>query len=307
MFKELEEYYKVISSLSEHTIKSYEASISSFFDYLKIETFEDLKNVSTENVSDWMLHLSNNPNAKNKDTAKSSANARFRVIKAFYNWLIEMGYIDSSPCEAVRRFREAKNVKIYLTDEEWSSMLLNCKNLKQKLMLAMVLYTGLRRQELVNIKLSDISENRLTVHGKGRKERILILNEYVVDLIDEYLKSRDDDCDYLFVTRRSGFGDYKSGEAHGISEESFRQSVKKAAVEAGIDKRRIKKIAPHTLRRTFAVNLAKNYGASSFQIQKALGHESVKTTEIYLSAAGSEIADDVMLKQKPPTMIQEAS
>ena len=307
MFKELEEYYKVISSLSKHTIKSYEASIGSFFDHLKIETFDDLKNVSTEDVSDWMIHLSSNSNAKNKDTAKSSANARLRVIKAFYNWLIEMGYLEFSPCEAVRRFREAKNVKIYLSDEEWSSMILKCKDLKQRLMLAMVLYTGLRRQELVDIKMSDISDNRLTVHGKGRKERVLVLNDYVVDLMNEYLATRKDSCEHLFVTRRKGFGDYESGEIHGLSEESFRQSVKKAAIEAGIDEKRVKKIAPHTLRRTFAVNLAKNYGASSFQIQKALGHESVRTTEIYLSAAGSEIADDVMLRQKPPTMAQEAS
>ncbi len=307
MFKELEEYYKVISSLSEHTIKSYESSLESFFDYLKIKTLNDLKKVSTEDVSDWMRHLSKNPNAKNEDTAKSSANARFRVVKAFYNWLIEMGYVDLSPCDAVRRFKEAKNVKTYLTDEEWSSMLLKCKNIKQRLMLAMVLYTGLRRKELVDIKIHDIAGNRLVVHGKGRKERVLVLNSYVLDLIKEYLTTREDNCEYLFVSKKKGFGDYKNGEAHPISEESFRQVVKKAAENAGIEEHRIKKIAPHTLRRTFAVNLAKSYGASSFQIQKALGHESVRTTEIYLSAAGSEIADDVMLQQKPPTAMQETN
>ena len=305
MFKELEEYYKVISSLSPHTIKSYEASISSFFEYLNIKSFEDLKGIKTEQVSDWMLHLSGNPNAKNADTAKSSANSKFRAIKAFYNWLTEMGYIKSSPCDAVRRFREAKNVKTYLTDEEWSSMLLSCKNLKQRLMLAMVLYTGLRRQELVNIKIKDIAGDKLIVHGKGRKERALILNPYVADLIEKYLFTRKDKCDHLFVSKKSGFGNYESGEAHPVSEESFRQTVKRAAENAGIDEDRIEKIAPHTLRRTFAVNLAKNYGASSFQIQKALGHESVRTTEIYLSGAGAEIADDVMMKQKPPSMIGE--
>jgi len=87
---------------------------------------------------------------------------------------------------------------------------------------------------------------------------------------------------------------------HNISTQAIRDIVKKIAQKSDIDENRVNEIVPHTFRRTFAVNLTQNYKASTFQLQKAMGHSSVQTTQIYLEGAGAEISDDVMLEQVVP-------
>ena len=296
---ELKKYYDLKSiDCTKTTLSSYQNTLDRFVVYFNIKNIEDIKLISSDDIQQYMYHLADNKNAKNKDTAKNSANAHFRIIKAFYNWLISQDYLLESPCRNIKQFKTVKKLKIYLNETEIFSILSNCKTVRDKLVIMLLLYTGIRVGEVAKIKIPDISGNHLLIHGKGRKERKVILIPHIVKLLEEYLASRSDDNEYLFVSRKN-FGT-RSRELHNISTQAIRDIVKKIAKRSDIDENRIDEIAPHTFRRTFAVNLTKNYKASTFQLQKAMGHSSVQTTQIYLEGAGAEISDDVMLEQIVP-------
>ena len=293
MFKEYEEFMSIVrADKSPHTVIYYKSNLDAFFSALKIESVDGVKSLDANALRIYMTNI------KSNGLKDSSVNARMRVVKAFFNWLIENNYLKNSPMVGVHTFKETKKIATILTREERDSMILSCgNNLKLKLMMAIMLYTGMRREEVTNIKVSDIRDGKIKINGKGRKERLIALNSYVAELIGKYLNSRDADFEYLFYSRK-GFGE-ASGKIHKLTPEAVRWSVKKAAHLAGIDDKRIESISCHCTRRTFCCDLARS-GASSFQLMKVMGHENISTTEIYLRSAGAEIANDVLMEQPAP-------
>ena len=297
--KELIEYYELKSiDCTKTTLLSYKNALDRFIIYFNIKNIDDLSNIKSENIQQYMYVLADNKKAKSPETAKNSANSHFRIIKAFYNWLIEKEYLLNTPCKGIKQFKVAKKIKMYLKKSETNSILANCKSTKDKLVIALLLYTGIRVGEIAKIKIADINDNHLLIHGKGRKERKVILIPHITSLINEYLAKRSDDNEYLFVSRKN-FGN-SSRELHSITPQAIRDIVKKIAKRSNIDESRIDDVSPHTFRRTFAVNLTQNNKASTFQLQKVMGHSSVQTTQIYLEGAGAEISDQVMLEQLVP-------
>jgi integrase/recombinase XerD len=272
------------------TYNSYRWNLDNFINKFNLVTLEDLKKLTTKDIREYLEEL------KTSGLQSSSVNTRLRTLKTFFAWLMNEEYIKSNPMTKIKTYIETKKIATILTAEERENIISMCrKNIKLKLMVSMMLYAGLRREEIVNIKLGDITGCHLLVHGKGRKERLLALHPYVCDLLNQYLAKRATDFEYLFCSRKAGFGT-QGGEWHKITPQAVYDAIKKACRLAGIDEVRV---APHTLRRTFSCDLARG-GASSFQIQKALGHSSIITTERYLSAAGAEIADSALLNQPSP-------
>ena len=276
---------------SSHTIRSYSSNLESFFNGLNIVNLESFEDVSTMDIRNYLSGMS-------KENKASTVNARLRIIRVFFNWMVANEFIENNSASGIKNFKEPKTIPVILTQNERDNIILACgNNLKLKLIMAILLYTGLRREEVTNIKLEDISDGKLLVHGKGNKERILAINEYVQNLIKEYLEKRGTNFEYLFCSQK-GFGS-SSGHWHKVSAEAIRQGVKKAAGLAGIDEKRIEGISCHTMRRTFACDLARNQ-VSAFQIQKAVGHENITTTNLYLRAARADIADGALMAQAAP-------
>ena len=300
--KELNKFYELKSiDCTKTTLLSYKNALDRFVLYFDIKNIDDLSNIKSEDIQQYMYILADNKNAKSSETAKNSTNSHFRIVKAFYNWLIEKEYLLDTPCKGIKQFKVAKKIKIYLKESETDSILSNCKSVKDKLVIALLLYTGIRVGEIAKIKISDINDNHLLIHGKGRKERKVILIPHITNLIEEYLSKRFDDNEYLFVSRKN-FGS-ASRELHSITPQAIRDIVKKIAKISNIDESRIDDVSPHTFRRTFAVNLTQKNKASTFQLQKVMGHSNVQTTQIYLEGAGAEISDQVMLEQLVPAGI----
>jgi integrase/recombinase XerD len=272
------------------TYNSYQWNLGNFIDNFNLATLEDLEKLTAKNIREYLDGL------KNNGFESSSVNTRLRTLKTFFAWLLENEYIGSNPMTKIKKYIETKKIATILSADEREAIIVSCgKNLKLKLMVSLMLYTGLRREEVVNIRLEDINNCHLLIHGKGRKERVVAIHTYVCDLLNKYIAKRATDFEYLFCSRKAGFGS-QGGEWHKLTPQAIYNAVKKACRLAGIDE---EKVAPHTLRRTFSCDLARG-GASSFQIQKALGHSSIITTERYLSAAGAEIADEALLNQPSP-------
>ena len=155
---------------------------------------------------------------------------------------------------------------------------------RNNLLLDFLFYSGVRINELVNIKHSDWQINQLKVHGKGNKVRFVLLRDFLV----EYFNPRSND--YLFLNQRG----------NPIKAEYIRWLLKARAKKAGIKKN----ITPHTFRRSFATWLYHN-GAQLLTIQQLLGHSSVQTTEKYIQYDWATVhADYSKLWKKEPTITQ---
>ena len=133
----------------------------------------------------------------------------------------------------------------------------------------------------VNLKITDINRDEITVIGKGDKQRTVVMNKTCLDIYKEYLEKRllsDIESEYLFLSQKG----------NRISKRTVEDIISKITIKSGIDKN----ITPHKLRHTCATNLKKN-GVDILTIQKILGHESVSTTQIYAHVDMDDVREAV--------------
>lgn len=250
-----------LNRYSKNTRRSYEGSINLFDTKFGIENIGTIKTISLLEFQDE-LH---------KTMKASSVNAHFRNLKAFANFLLNCEEISQHYFGKVKSLKEEKKVPQYFTEEEIASILLVAKE-EERLMFIVMLYTGVRRGELINIKLSDINDGILIVHGKGEKQREIPISENLAIEIENYMKTRKCDSEYLIVSRRK-----ENGEQHQITESSVYTRMKSLAKRANIDEKRISAIRPHNVRKTFATYLIdENVGIET--VQQLLGHGDITTT-----------------------------
>ena len=150
---------------------------------------------------------------------------------------------------------------------------------RNNLLLDFLFYSGVRINELVNIKHSHWQTNQLKVHGKGNKVRFIFLPQFLIKHLNP-AKS-----EYLFLNKRG----------HPIQPEYIRWLLKKRSQQARIEKN----ITPHTFRRSFATLLYQK-GAQLMTIQKLLGHSSVQTTEGYIHNSWDYLYGDYSRLWKSP-------
>ncbi len=147
-------------------------------------------------------------------------------------------------------------------------------NLKHRLVLMVLYYSGIRVNEIVNLKWEDIDFQRGTIHlktAKGEKERIVFFHEKLKGFIEYFNLKKEG---YVFL---SNFGKK-------YDDRTVQLIVKNAARKSGISK----KVTPHILRHSFATHLLEA-GADIRHIQKLLGHSSLQTTQIYTHVANKDI------------------
>jgi site-specific recombinase XerD len=252
--------------------------------FLKIETFDDIKKLTS---SDIRSHQSN---MKETGLQPSSVNSNMRPLKAMFNWLVENEYLETSPMSKVKDLKAPKKLVAFLTEEEIALMVGACKNVLDKLIIVLLITAGLRSNELLSLKLTDVVGCHIIVNGKGSKQRKLILQPDVCDLLNEWIKKRNkkygDVSEYLLVSKwRCKF-----------AANSLREKIRTIMRNGGIPEERIKQIHTHSLRHTFVANLFES-GADIFTAQSALGHQNLATTQIYAHLRNSAL-DRAMLNQK---------
>jgi site-specific recombinase XerD len=279
---QVEDYMNTVKlDKSPQTVRSYDLAIRKLFDFLKIETFENIVSITPANIREFQTVL------VSSGVQKSSANAYVRPLKAMFNWFVEQEFLDNSPFNKVKLLKTSKKNLPYLSEEEVALMLAGCVDTEEKLIIAMLVSMGLRRSELTNIKMENIHFNQLDVQGKGDKYRSVYFQDDVYELFEKFLKERKDpNFEYLFRS--------KMGSKY--AEGSIAQMVKKIAKNANIDQDKVDKISPHIFRRTFATNLVEN-GTDIRVIQGALGHANIATTMKYANLRNSAV-EKAMTNQK---------
>jgi integrase/recombinase XerD len=176
----------------------------------------------------------------------------------------------------IKRPRKNRHLPDILSREEISKMIQLTANLKHKVIIAVLYSSGLRREELLNLKIRDIDSDCMLIrvrNGKGNKSRDTLLAQNTLELLRSYYRFYHP-SEYLFES-------YRSGTAYSGS--SVIKVVQRASQRANITKH----IYPHSLRHTFATHLLEQ-GTNLKVIQKLLGHASLRSTMIYLHLARTD-------------------
>jgi site-specific recombinase XerD len=214
----------------------------------------------------------------------TTINAYFRVISSFFSWLYREEFVSENICKRMRSLKEARKVRDYLTDDECSAVI-GASTGQVRLLIVLALFTGMRRDELAKARKSDVYDGRILVHGKGKKERSIVINEYLLPLLEEHLLYKER-YEFIFTSRNGS----------SASPETLRLWIKGALKDAGLGDERIGKLSTHNLRHTAATSLI-TAGVAIETIQKFLGHSSPNTTRIYAHTVSSTV-DEAVLKMK---------
>lgn len=286
MYEELplfEHYLRYELGYSENTIKNYSLDIEKFFIYLDKKRINYHK-IDVSVIRKYISYCMNHVTYRGKKESNKTINRKLSALKKFYEFMLDNGMIDHNPFHAVL-FPKTKKTKPDVLYDKQVKLLLenNAKRTdefasRDQAILLLMISSGLRCSEVVNLKGSDINfEGRvIRVFGKGKKERVVPFSKIALAAIFEYIKtSRKDILDkfnkrsaYLFLNHR---GDRLT--SRGL-EFILSNIIKKTSLDLGIN------LHPHVLRHTFATKLLEN-GADIRQIQEFLGHESINTTQIY--------------------------
>jgi len=203
MIKDFLEYLKNIRNYSQYTIINYELDINLFEKFLKTKKIT-YNNIEYKEVLEFINYL--------KDNHKStSINRILSSLRTYYNYLIRNNYIKNNPFKIVPSLKKEKKLPEYFKYNEYVELINNIDTttnlgIRNKCIFEILLCTGCRVNELINIKLSDININQreIKVLGKGNKERIVYLGSYAIDSLNAYINIRKDilknkNNEYLFL------------------------------------------------------------------------------------------------------------
>lgn len=281
----LQDYVKnlELGGKSQATIRTYKKDIGKLISHFSIKDKESLDRLS---VSDFQSFYTS------QNITPVSLNGLIRSLSAFFTWLKGIDYIQDNAFFHVK-FGKTKFVsvkkehKVILTDEEARELISAADNIQDKFMLALMLSTGLRRDEVGKIKITDIKDCTIIINGKGNKQRKTFLNDTLCHMLNMYMAERKTDSPFLFYATRGNVS--SSGQLTGSA---VNDRVKACAKKANIDPEKAKKVSAHRLRGTLLTNVIRQFGIRA--AQSVAGHASMNTTMLY-DESGDEITRDVLL------------
>ncbi len=276
------DYLQLEKKYSVHTVTAYRADLNEFQNFI-ITSFQqdDLENVNYSQIRSWIVELSES------GVSNRTINRKISSLKAYYRFLLKIGEIEYSPLAKHKALKTPKKIQTPFSEEEMVRVLeviddSNFEGLRDRLIVELFYSTGIRRSELINIKLNDIDlqGKTLKVLGKRNKERFIPLISTVVATADRYLDFRKEvlsvkEADFLFLTSK-GDKVYESFVYRIINNYFSEVSGK------------LKK-SPHILRHSFATHLL-NQGANLNAVKELLGHSSLAATQIYTHNSIAELS-----------------
>ena len=266
------DYLKYQKNYSEYTINNYKHDIIEYLEYLSSENLE-FKSIEYSDIRFYLMYL--------KDTKKddnTSINRKLSSLRGFYKYMANEGIVRSNVFSLVNGPKRSKKLPRYFEYNELEELFKvpdtrTPLGQRDSLILEMLYATGVRVGELVNIKVGDIDLGRrnIIILGKGNKERFVTYGEYCEDILKTYLNNgrfylNSKSSDYLFLNNNGGR----------LTDRGVRFILDKLIKKTSINKN----ISPHMIRHSFATHLL-NEGCDLLTVQKLLGHESIKATQIY--------------------------
>ncbi len=206
---------------------------------------------------------------KNSYKSKSTMRSNYFALKFFYENVLKQKFKEEIPLA-----KNESKIPVVLSKEEVQKLFDVTLNLKHKFALMLLYYTGIRLNELINLKWEDLDFDRKVIHlktTKGNHQRIIFLHNKLIQIITFLGLEKKG---FILISNRN----------KKYNQRSIQQIIKNAVKKTGINK----KVTPHSLRHSFATHLLDS-GADIRHIQRLLGHKDLKTTQIYTHVTNKEI------------------
>ena len=275
-------YLSLEKNYSDHTVQAYRKDIETFAAFCAEEYQVDaMAKVDYTLIRSWIVQLVDN------GISNRSINRKIASLKAYYKFLLRIGEITANPLAKHKALKTSKKIEIPFSETEMQEVLSQItydegfEGARDKLIVELLYATGIRRAELINLKIDaiDIHSKTIKVLGKRNKERILPLLPSSLALIETYFGQREQlvevhDERYVFLL--------KSG--HKLYETLVYRVINKYL---GKVSSKVKK-SPHILRHTFATHML-NQGADLNSVKELLGHSSLASTQVYTHNSIAEL------------------
>ena len=259
---------KRIEGCSEKSLRYYQKTINKMLNAIG----KQIKHIDTDDLRKYLTSYQED----NKSSRVTIDNIR-RILSSFFSWLEEENHIMKSPVRRIHKIKTASTIKDTYSDEALEQMRDDCTELRDLALIDMLASTGMRVGELVLLKRSaiDFEERECVVLGKGNKERIVYFDARTKLHLKQYLDSRTDDNEALFVSLKAPHNRLEIG---GV-EVRIRKIGKRLNIQ---------KAHPHKFRRTLAT-MAIDKGMPIEQLQQLLGHKRIDTTLRYAMVKQSNV------------------
>ncbi|MGO3689268.1 MAG: tyrosine-type recombinase/integrase [Psychroflexus halocasei] len=266
------DYLAFEKKYAKHTLTAYRADLVSFQKYV-IQTYDSnqLDEVQYPMIRSWIVHLFD------QDLSKSTINRKLTSLKVFYNYLLKIGEIKKNPMASHKSLKSQKQQELAFSSKEINGVFdlfdtETWQGQRDQLIVEILYATGMRRQELMNIEISDInfSQKQIKVLGKRNKERLIPASESLLNKIKEHINRENDKAEsrttYLITTEK-GKQAYPNLIYRVVHAYFKSVSVKQ-------------KCSPHMIRHSFATHLLEK-GADLVSIKELMGHDSLASTQHY--------------------------
>ena len=305
------DYSITILNKSPNSVKEYNYDIANFLKFMMIHfkltnetdyeqiditkfSEQDLKKITLSDIHSYVSHLA----IDNKSKATTRAR-KISTIRIFFKYLSQKtNILEVNPAQNLETPKLEKRMPKYLSLDD-SKKLLNAAdnqdNRNYKIDYAITtlfLNCGMRLSELVGINMNDIDFNecKMTVIGKGNKERTIYLNKSCMVAINDYISSRPPQSLIKRDSKNSEKALFLSEQKKRISNRTVQAIINKELQQAGLDS---KNLSVHKLRHT-AATLMYQYGNVDIRaLQELLGHQSISTTEIYTHVSNDQVRNAV--------------
>ena len=274
------DYLEIEKKYSSNTIEAYRNDLNVFARFL-IDEF-DVTNINNTNytyIRSWIVDL------VNKGISNRSINRKITSLNSYFKFVLKIDLINENPLTNHKALKTQKKIQLPFSENEMLSVLDldnykdNFTGIRDRLIIDLFYTTGIRRIELIQLKISDLNINNkhLKVLGKRNKERIIPLIDSTINILNKYLSYRDElksEETFLFITNK-GKPVYEKLIYRIINKyfDTISTKVKKS---------------PHIIRHSFATHLLNN-GADLNSVKDLLGHSSLAATQVYTNRSIDEI------------------
>ena len=261
--------------LSDKTIRNYGKLIGYLLDYLKerhkVLCLEDVRPMY---IKAYLMML------QERGAKPQYINDQLKAFKVLFRYLYEEGYTDSILTERIKNVKQPKTIIKTFTEQEVKKMTEyysghTFMEVRNRLMLMTFFDTGIRVSELIDLKLSQVKDEYILIHGKGDKERVVPKSPLLNKWMFKYLSTREN----FFAYRRVPENVFLSRNGRPMTTEAIHRVIKIAGKAVGVS--RDIRVSPHTCRHTFAQMQLKN-GLDLYSLSRLMGHSSISITQRYL-------------------------
>jgi site-specific recombinase XerD len=280
-------YMKTEKIASPSTIYGYRKEIGKFIDYVILINITEINLISTSTIRQYFYY-----SKENRGLCQSSISKIIATIKSFFNYLEEEEIIIKNPARKIKVPKKIYRIPSVMSKYEVDLIIksidfapLRCRknNVRDKLVLSLLYYTGIRKSELLNLNWTDINLSKSFIiirRGKGGKDRLIPLHKEVTRLLDLYLEKR-----LPLKTEALIIGE----QGRRLCKGSFVNLLKMYFAISGLKR---KGYTAHSFRHSFATHLVEA-GVDLFKVQRLMGHASLDTTKIYINFNSTQMAKAV--------------